>query len=70
MNPSMTTTPSPMSVLRGLRARLPRPLARAFGALCLVFDPHARISHAQEGEDIVIERLLGHRGEVGDHQGD
>lgn len=61
MNLSMTTMPSQMRALCGLRGRLPRPLARAFGALCRVFDPHARISHAQEGEDIVIERLLGHR---------
>lgn len=57
----MRTPSSLMSALRGLRARLPRPLARTFGALCRVFDPHARISHAQEGEDIVIERLLGYR---------
>lgn len=48
-------------MLKAVRELLPRPLVCLLAQAGRLFDPHARRSYGQEGEDVILERLLGAR---------
>jgi FkbM family methyltransferase len=46
-------------MLKSIREHLPRQLVRLLVQASRLFDPHARRSYGQEGEDVILDRMLG-----------
>lgn len=46
-------------MLKSIREHLPRQLVCLLAQASRLFDPYARRSYGQEGEDVILERLLG-----------